>query len=136
MSVSSSQSLAEILNNFPNLSLNSNNRIVCSLTMHEMAPNAKAVNEYLNGKKYKKVKDWYSHDYSHLEPYIIAHKSDSKLLWCKLTKQTINKIPEVIEKHINGKKYLRLKKEYESKKEKKSKSKEEVDFWVISIIIF
>jgi len=70
-------------------------------------------------------------------PYIVPDKRDNKKLHCKLTQRTLNKIPNEIKKHIQGKKFLRLKKEYEDRKNNKNKSTnddderdEEVDFWV------
>jgi hypothetical protein len=43
-------------------------------------------------------------DYSQYEPYIVPTRN-SHQLWCKLTKQYINKIPHEIEAHLKGRRY-------------------------------
>lgn len=98
-------SVADLLNKNPHLELNAKNRIVCSLTGHEMPPEAKSILAHIEGKKYKKALEWYSHDYSKYEPYIVSHKSDDKKLFCLLTKQPLNKIPKEVENHFNGKRF-------------------------------
>lgn len=75
--------------------------------MHEMPPDAKCIVTHINGKKFKKALEWYSYDYSQFEPHIIGHKRDEKKLFCVLTKQTLNKIPEEVQKHVSGKRFLR-----------------------------
>lgn len=112
-------SLAPLLDANKHLSLTANNKIKCSITGHEMPANYKVVNDYLQSKKLLKAKEWYAVDYSKYLPYIIPHKRDPKKLFCKLTTQKLNKIPHEIEKHIAGKKFQRLKKEFEENKDKK-----------------
>lgn len=101
-------SLAELLNNSSFLELTSNNKIRYKYSNHEMPPDINVVKAYLNGKKFLKAKEWYCYDYSKYEPFIIAHHSNSKKLYCKITNSAINKIPSDVEKHVNGQKYLRL----------------------------
>lgn len=100
-------SLATVLSQHRDLKLLPNNRIKCDVTGHELPPDVNAVLAHLNGKKYKKALEWYRVDYSKYEPYIVSHKSDSTKLYCNVTKQDLNKIPIQIEKHFNGKKFLR-----------------------------
>jgi hypothetical protein len=100
-------SVAELLQLHPYLSLQPSNRILCAVTKHEMPPDAACIEAHLNGKKFKKALEWYSHDYRQYEPHIIQHKKDSKKLYCLLTKQALNKIPEEVKKHVNGKRFLR-----------------------------
>jgi hypothetical protein len=135
-------SLAIILSEHPELKLLANNRIKCDVTGHELPPNAAAVVAHINGKKYKKALEWYNQDYSKYLPYIVAHRSDPTKLFCNVTKQEINKIPTQVQKHVSGKRYQRLKDEFDSlqqRKQKKSSDKshekesdeeEETDFWV------
>ena len=74
------------------------------------------VEAYLkNSLKLKKMKEWYTHDYSKYLPYIVEHKRDTKKLFCRLTKKKLNRIPDEVEKHSKGKKFQRLKKEYDEK---------------------
>lgn len=72
------------------------------------------VQNYLKtSHRLKKMKEWYTHDYSKYLPYIVDHKRDTKKLFCRLTKTKLNKIPQEVEKHWNGKRFQRLKAEYD-----------------------
>ena len=101
-----------------------------------MPPNAAVVLAYLNGKKFKKAKEWYTYDYSEFLPHIVPDKRDSRKLYCRLTKHGLNKIPDEVKKHVNGKRFLRLKEELRIKNEEKSKKKngedddEDLEIWV------
>ncbi len=103
----SSKSVAELLQLHPHLELQPNNRIKCKITNHEMPPLAKSIVEHLQGQKYKKALEWYSHDFSQYLPYIVPHKEESHKLFCTLTKQVLNKIPKEVEKHVSGKRFQR-----------------------------
>lgn len=101
-------SLAECLDNHKDhLSITSNNRIVCALTGHEMPCDVRVVEAYLRSHKFKKMNEWYFKDYSEYLPWIIPHKRDVKKLYCTLTKTALNKIPQEIEKHVKGRKFMR-----------------------------
>jgi hypothetical protein len=100
-------SVADLLKQYPQLTLQPNNKIQCSLTKHEMKPNAKEVLHYVEGAKFKKALKWYTHDYTQYQPDIMPHKTDPHKLFCTVTKQELNKIPEEVEKHINGKRFFR-----------------------------
>ena len=110
-------SLAELLKAYSTvLTLEANNRIKCGATGHEMPPTADAVRLHLAGKKYKKACEWYIRDYSQYLPWIIEHKSDKTKLFCTVTRIPLNKIPGEIEKHVAGKKFLRLQKASQDRK--------------------
>lgn len=99
-------------------------RVRCELTQHEMLPRADAIATHLQSKKFLKAKEWYCYDYSKYEPYIVAHRRKPKSLFCNVTNTVLNRIPAEIEKHVNGKKFLRLKEHVkftERKGDKKSK---------------
>jgi hypothetical protein len=98
------------------LTLQSNNRLKCSITGHEIPPSLDAVQAHINGKKFKKAREWYTRDYSQYLPWVIEHKSDPTKLFCTVTRMVLNKIPTEVEKHVNGKRFLRLKKDAEDKK--------------------
>ena len=72
-----------------------------------MPPKVDVVLGHINGKKFKKSKEWYNYDYSEFEPYIVPDRENSTKLHCKLTGQTLNKIPDEVKRHISGKKFLR-----------------------------
>jgi len=46
-------------------------------------------------------------------PHIVPHIIKPKKLYCKLTKITINKIPKEVKRHVEGKRFMRLKKEFD-----------------------
>ncbi|KDO32402.1 hypothetical protein SPRG_02879 [Saprolegnia parasitica CBS 223.65] len=86
-------------------------RVKCSATGHEMPPRVDVITAHLNSKRYKKATEWYSFDFSQYEPYIVSHRRKPKCLYCNVTGLVLNKIPSEIEKHMKGKKFLRLKEE-------------------------
>jgi hypothetical protein len=57
----------------------------------------------MESKKFLKALTWYNCDYSIYEPWIVAHKSSDKHLYCTLTKIVLNKIPEEVKIHFEGK---------------------------------
>lgn len=119
--MSAIKTLAALLEeNKPMLTLLPNNRVLCSVTGHEMPPRADVVHEYLSSKKLKKQLEWYSYDYSSYAPYIVEDVKNKKQLYCKVTQTFVNKIPDVVRKHVEGHRYQRLKKEYDEKATKKT----------------
>ncbi|CAB3997942.1 Hypothetical predicted protein [Paramuricea clavata] len=99
----------KLLKGHPNLSIEENEdgkcKVVCQLTSHEMPCTMKAVEMYINGKKYK---------------YACEHKLTSKeqelcsqhlierrrgQLYCKLTKRYLNNVPHHIRQHLNGRRF-------------------------------
>lgn len=72
-----------------------------------MPARADIVFGHVQGNKYKKALDWYSHDFSQYKPYIIENERNNKQLFCQVTKTVLNKIPAEVLKHMNGKKFLR-----------------------------
>lgn len=84
-------------------------RVRCALTQHEMVPRADAIEAYLGSKKFAKARDWYCFDYSKYEPFIVAHRRKPKSLYCNVTGTVLNRIPAEVERHVNGKKFKRLK---------------------------
>lgn len=112
--MATSKSLAELLDeNKEFISLTENGlRIKCLITPHEMPPRADAVQAYLTSAKFKKAKEWYSQDFSKYEPFLVRDKKSGKKLFCRITRTRVNMIPADVEKHVNGKRFLRLKQNY------------------------
>lgn len=123
------KSLAQVLDEFKEyVSLTeSGTRIKCLITAHEMPARADAVLAYLNGKRFKKAKEWYTQDFSKYLPYIIPYKKNPAKLFCKLTRLQLNKIPREIEKHTQGKRYQRLKENFERRQSRQSVHSDEDD---------
>ncbi|CAH0475189.1 unnamed protein product [Peronospora belbahrii] len=99
-------------------------RIKCQLTQHEMLPRADLIATHLKSKKFLKARDWYCHDYSQYEPYIVPHRRLPKSLYCNVTGTILNRIPLEVEKHMQGKRYKRMKQHV---KIKVTKSQDEDD---------
>ncbi|CAM9417934.1 unnamed protein product, partial [Discosporangium mesarthrocarpum] len=116
------------------LNIGLNGKVHCSLTGHDIPARVDAIQQHLGSKKLKKHKEWYSTDFSKYLPYITAHKSDPKLLFCHLTKMELNRIPSQVEAHVNGKRYknrLREREEAKASRGERDGSKDkEVDFWM------
>ncbi|KAG7383723.1 Surfeit locus protein 2 [Phytophthora pseudosyringae] len=84
-------------------------RVKCQLTQHEMLPRADVIAQHVDSKKFVKARDWYCHDYSQYEPYIVPHRRLTKSLFCNVTGTILNRIPYEVERHIQGKRYKRMK---------------------------
>lgn len=99
--------LGQLLSEHKFLKLQPNNKILCDVTGHEMSARADVVQSYINGKSFKKQLEWYSHRYSDYLPYIVEDRRNKKQLFCKLTRQPLNKIPSEVRKHMEGKRFKR-----------------------------
>ncbi|CAI5744157.1 unnamed protein product [Peronospora destructor] len=84
-------------------------RIKCQLTQHEMLLRTDLIATHLMSKKLLKARDWYCYDYSQYEPYIVPHRRLPKSLFCNVTNTILNRIPSEVEKHVQGKRYKRMK---------------------------
>merc|ERR1712113_227190 len=92
-------------------------------THHEIVPRLKEVKAYLEGKKYKKMREMYSHDFSKYEPYIVKHTKNAKFLFCQLTQTTLPMDPVKVQKHAESKRFKeRVKETDEEAKRKEAKS--------------
>jgi hypothetical protein len=79
--------------------------IRCLGSGHEFTnPTVAQLEAHRQSKKFKLKVLRAAVDYSQYEPYIVATR-EPHLLWCKLTRQYINKIPHEIEAHIKGRRY-------------------------------
>lgn len=116
------------------------NKIKCKLSGHEMPPSSDMVLQYINSKSFKKSLEWYSFDFSKYLPHVVDDNQNSRKLYCKLTKQHLNKVPLQVEKHVNGKRFLRLKSEFETKLASAPKKRDndvedhDAEFWMPSEI--
>lgn len=70
----------------------------CLLNGHEFG-SVKALEDFLNGKRFRKLTQWYRADYSRYEPYIVESKKSDRQLYCQLTRQLLNKIPSEVQPH-------------------------------------
>lgn len=100
-------------------------RVKCSQSGHEMPAVVEIIERYVASKKYKKITQWYTYDFSRYEPFIIQHRRKPHSLYCNVTETVINRIPEEVERHVNGKKFKRMKKDVTSIKDPKDKKRAE-----------
>ncbi|KAF0689791.1 Aste57867_18779 [Aphanomyces stellatus] len=84
-------------------------RVKCTATEHEMPPRVDVITSHINSKRFKKATEWYSYDFAQYEPYLVSHRRKPKCLFCNVTGLVLNKIPAEVEKHMQGRKFLRLK---------------------------
>lgn len=113
-----SNDLQDILNNVQSLNLNKETKkVVCSLSGHEMPPKVDAVQSYLTGKRYAKLKKQkeFDDDFAKYKEHIIPseHKRCKHQFFCKLTLRHMNPDPDHIKKHIHGKRFQKALKRWE-----------------------
>mmetsp|Transcript_9173 Transcript_9173/g.17322 ORF Transcript_9173/g.17322 Transcript_9173/m.17322 type:complete len:192 (+) Transcript_9173:204-779(+) len=101
-------------------------KIRCTITNHEMPIKLELVEKHIASKKLKQAKEeWYSGDWvEDYLPFIVPHKTDKHRMYCILSKRAINRIPEEIKKHCEGRKFLKLKKLAEERRAKKESKQE------------
>ncbi|KAM4695913.1 surfeit locus protein 2 [Rhinophrynus dorsalis] len=102
------------LEQHPSLQPIDSNKVRCTLTGHELACRLSDLQSYTSGKKYKRLTSASnSFDYSSFEPHIVPSTKNTHQLFCKLTLRHINKIPEHVQRHVQGKRYARALQKYE-----------------------
>lgn len=110
------------------VSLLPSNKVKCAVTGHEMPPDVTVVQNHLNGKKLKKALAKQGQDLTRFLPHIVPNVEDEKKMFCKLTGFTLNPNADEIERHMGGRKFIRLRGEFEelaALKAKKIEAKEE-----------
>lgn len=91
-------------------------KIHCTLSGHEMSCDEKIINIYLNGKKYRRLKDLKDNcDFAKYKEHLVDSKKKfhKHQLFCLLTLKHINKEASHIEKHVNGCKFQKALKRWE-----------------------
>ncbi|RNA35283.1 surfeit locus 2 [Brachionus plicatilis] len=102
--------IEQLLAKYTSLKYNNNKtRIVCEWTGHEMPVNASSILSYVNGNKYKQImsKNIDSFKLKEMSEFLVPPKHPKRLnqLFCKLTLKHVNKQPDHIQKHLNGKRF-------------------------------
>ncbi|PNI68718.1 SURF2 isoform 1 [Pan troglodytes] len=103
------------LREHPSLRLQTDARKVrCILTGHELPCRLPELQVYTRGKKYQRlVRASPAFDYAEFEPHIVPSTKNPHQLFCKLTLRHINKCPEHVLRHTQGRRYQRALCKYE-----------------------
>lgn len=89
-------------------------KVRCSLTGHELPCRLPELQVYTRGKKYQRLASAFSNfDYTAFEPHIVPSTKNRHQLFCKLTLRHINKSPEHVLRHTQGRRYQRALHQYE-----------------------
>jgi hypothetical protein len=110
-----------LMKKYPSLSLNERGKVHCSLTKHDMPARVDAIQQHVKGTTFVKALHWYAADFTKYEPWIVPSIHSDKRLFCTLTRQEINKIPEEVEGHISTAKFRRLQEAAKAKAERRAR---------------
>ncbi|NXA34898.1 SURF2 protein, partial [Eudromia elegans] len=102
------------LRQHPLLSVDGTGKVRCRLTGHEMPCRLAELQAYTSGRRYQRLaKTDGEFDYGKFEPHIVPSTKNPHQLFCKLTLRHINKFPEHVLRHVQGKRYQKALKRYE-----------------------
>ncbi|XP_077005196.1 surfeit locus protein 2 [Tamandua tetradactyla] len=89
-------------------------KVRCSLTGHELPCRLPELQVYTSGKKYQRlVRACPSFDYAELKPHIVPSTKHPHQMFCRLTLRHINKSPEHVLRHTQGRRFQRALRRYE-----------------------
>ncbi|KAM9440494.1 surfeit locus protein 2 [Clarias gariepinus] len=105
--------LRDFLQNQPFLQLTAAKKIKCTLNGHEFPCNLEELQNFVSGKKFKKLCAGEEFNYSQYEPHLVPSTKQPNHLFCKLTLRHINRVPHHILRHVGGKRYKKALAQYE-----------------------
>ncbi|XP_014437935.1 surfeit locus protein 2 [Tupaia chinensis] len=89
-------------------------KVRCALTGHELPCRLPELQVYTRGKKYQRlIRASPAFDYADFEPHIVPSTKNPHQLFCKLTLRHINRSPEHVLRHTQGRRYLKALQKYE-----------------------
>lgn len=89
-------------------------KVRCALTGHELPCRLPELQVYTSGKKYRRLAGASpAFDYAAFEPHIVPSTKNPRQLFCKLTLRHINKAPEHVLRHTQGRRYQKALRKYE-----------------------
>ncbi|KAM6170127.1 surfeit locus protein 2 [Rhynchocyon petersi] len=89
-------------------------KVTCTLTGHELPCRLSALQVYTGGKKYQRLaRAGPAFDYAEFQPHIVPSTKNPHQLFCKLTLRHINKSPEHVLRHTQGRRFQRALRKYE-----------------------
>lgn len=101
------------LQQHPTLQVISGNKVRFTVTGHELPCRLSDLQSFTEGKKYQRLRRAPVVDYRSFEPHIVPSTKSERQLFCRLTLRHINKVPEHVQRHVQGKRYLRALQRYE-----------------------
>ncbi|XP_075187978.1 surfeit locus protein 2 [Anomaloglossus baeobatrachus] len=103
-----------LLEKHPALELIPGNKVRFTVTGHELPCRLPELRSFTEGKKYQRLTRRPGiYDYSRFHPHIVPSTKQEHQLFCKLTLRHINKAPEHVERHVQGKRFTRALQRYE-----------------------
>ncbi|KAI5615721.1 surfeit locus protein 2 [Silurus asotus] len=105
--------LREFLQNQPFLELTKDKKVKCLLNGHEFPCNLTELQNFISGKKFKKLCAGEEFDYSQYEPHLVPSTKQPNHLFCKLTLRHINQLPHHVLRHVGGKRFKKALAQYE-----------------------
>ncbi|XP_040298192.1 surfeit locus protein 2 isoform X1 [Bufo bufo] len=108
------EEVRQFLQQHPALQLIPGNKVRFTETGHELPCRLTDLQSFTEGRKYQRLRRRpQTFDYSSYEPHIVPSTKNGQQLFCKLTLRHINKVPEHVLRHVQGKRYLRALRMYE-----------------------
>ncbi|XP_017263079.1 surfeit locus protein 2 [Kryptolebias marmoratus] len=101
------------LNNHPFFQLIDAKKIKCTLNDHEVPCNLSELQSFTQGKKYKRLIAAAEFNYTQYEPHIVPSTKQPNQLFCKLTLRHLNRQPDHVLRHVNGKRFKKALSQYE-----------------------
>ncbi|ROL53850.1 Surfeit locus protein 2 [Anabarilius grahami] len=99
------EDLRAFLLKHPCFQLTDSKKIKCALNEHEFPCSLDELQHFTSGKKYKKLSAEAEFDYRQYEPHVVNSTKQLNHLFCKLTLRHINRVPQHVLRHVNGKRY-------------------------------
>lgn len=82
-------------------------RVRCTMTGQDLPLNIQVLEAYWNGRAHRTAREA-QFDPGDYEPWIVPSRHDSKMMYCKLTKQTMVRKKSVLDRHRAGRRFRRL----------------------------
>lgn len=105
--------LKTFLLNHPCFILTEERKVKCTLNNHEFPCNLTELQKFTQAKKYKSLSTTAEFNYRQYEPHIVPSTKKPNQLFCKLTLRHLNRQPQHVLRHVNGKRFKKAFAKYE-----------------------
>ncbi|XP_028385453.1 surfeit locus protein 2 isoform X1 [Phyllostomus discolor] len=94
-------------------------KVRCALTGHELPCRLPELRVYTSGRKYRRLaRASPAFDYAAFEPHVVPSTKNPRQLFCRLTLRHINKSPEHVLRHTQGRRYQKALRKYQECQER------------------